>query len=161
MNAERRESGRDCPGCVDSRMPRSPKHSAGTPWLCPVAAPCPLPAVCRKLSVPLGCAPSCFAECKGLLTILPTPHPGQSRPLSRLIFANVTKKVQGVWLMASCFYGDALPWAVIYYSLSTLHDIRHKLWSHGTLAIVTFTKNSRERGLTRPGGGFGKMVRSS
>jgi len=29
------------------------------------------------------------------------------------------------------------------------------------LVFVTFTKSSRERGLAHPGGGFGRMVRSS
>ena len=79
----RRERGCASPGCVRSRMIRIPKHSAGTLWLRTVAPPCPLPAVRRKLSVPLGCAPGFPAECKGLLNLLPKPQPELANPLSR------------------------------------------------------------------------------
>ena len=40
----RRERGCASPGGVRSRMLRIPKYSAGTLWLCPVAAPSSLPA---------------------------------------------------------------------------------------------------------------------
>ena len=79
------------PGCVSSRMLRSLRHPAVTFWLCTVAAPCPLPAVRRKLSVPLGCAPASCAGCQSLLSILPKPQPGRANPLSRLFFASAAK----------------------------------------------------------------------
>ncbi len=90
----RQERGLACPGGVRSRMLRSPKHSAATLWLWTVAAPSSLPPACRKLKVPLGCAPGFPAEDKGLLNILPKPPPGQANPLSWLFFVSVTK--QGV-----------------------------------------------------------------
>ena len=58
----RQERGLARSGGVRSRMLRISKHSAGTLWLWTVAAPCPLPAVRRKLSVPLGCALGFLAE---------------------------------------------------------------------------------------------------
>ena len=70
------------------------RYPAATLWLCPVAPPCPLPAVRRKLSVPLGCAPSCFAEYQAILTILPKPPPECTHPLSRLFFASAAKRAR-------------------------------------------------------------------
>ena len=43
----RREREWACPGGVSSRMLRIPKYSAGTLWLCPVAAPSSLPAAAK------------------------------------------------------------------------------------------------------------------
>ncbi len=83
-------------GCVRSRMVRSPKRPAATLWLWTVAAPSSLPASCRKLKVPLGCAPSFPAGRQRLLTILPKPPPERANPLSRLSFACVTKKAHKV-----------------------------------------------------------------
>ena len=90
----RQERGWVHSGGVSSRMLRIAKYPAATPWLCPVAPPCPLPAVRRKLSVPLGCAPSCFAEYQAILNILPKPPPECTHPLSWLLFVNATKQAQ-------------------------------------------------------------------
>ena len=96
----RRERGSARPGGVSSRRLRSPKHSAGTLWLCTVAPPSPLPAARRKLSVPLGCAPSCFAEYQAILNILPKPPPECTHPLSRLFFASAAQ-TSPIWF-GSC-----------------------------------------------------------
>ena len=90
----RRERGLASSGCGSSRRLRIPKHSAGTLWLRTVAPPCPLPAVRRKLSVPLGCAPGCFAEYQAILNILPKPPPECTHPLSRLFFASAAKRAR-------------------------------------------------------------------
>ncbi len=86
------ERGSAHPGCVRSRRLRSTMPSAATLRLWTVAPPCPLPAVRRQLSVPLGCAPDFTAEGKELLNLLPKPPPGRADSLSRLFFVSVAKK---------------------------------------------------------------------
>ncbi len=78
---------------VSSRMLRIARYPAATLWLCPVAPPCPLPAARRKLSVPLGCAPGCFAEYQAILNILPKPPPECTHPLSWLLFVSGAKTI--------------------------------------------------------------------
>jgi len=47
-----------------------------------------------QLKVPLGYAPSCFAEYQAILTILPKPPPECTHPLSRLFFASAAKRAR-------------------------------------------------------------------
>ena len=101
-------------GCVRSRMVRSPKRPAATLWLWTVAAPSSLPASCRKLKVPLGCAPSFPAGRQRLLTILPKPPPERANPLSRLSFSCVTKKHTKYDMYTGSFHASLWKYPVTY-----------------------------------------------
>ncbi len=134
----RQERGWTRPGGVRSRMSRSPKHSAATLWLCPVAPPCPLPAVRRKLQVALGCAPGFSAEYQGLLTILPKPPPGRVHPLSWLFLACVTK-IGSSWFI---LYENSWDCVILYYCM--VGFVRCSVSVTANISFVCFTVNIRK-----------------